>query len=193
MTDPLDALGVPDPPARVDPAFAAGLRERIRSILEGEAMTPTTDQTGALPWPETLPADEVPEPSLSPYLAIPDAARAVGWYAAVFDAKLAGEIYETEAEGQQVITHVGLVIGDSLLMFAEARVAEEYIAGETGRPVGGAPSADSLSVRVADVDATLVRAAELGAEITRPPRDEPYGRTGAMIDPFGRRWLVQSG
>jgi uncharacterized glyoxalase superfamily protein PhnB len=47
-------------------------------------------------------------------------------------------------------------------------------------------------VVVADVDATLARAAELGAEITRPPRDEPYGRTGAMVDPFGRRWLVQA-
>jgi len=23
-------------------------------------------------------------------------------------------------------------------------------------------------------------------------RDEPFGRTGAMVDPFGRRWLVQS-
>ena len=192
MSDPLDALAVPDPPARLDPRFAADLRERIRITLEGEAMRSTTDRTGVLPWPESLPDAELPRPSLAPYLAIPDARRAIGWYAAVFDARLAGEVYEEEEAGRSVITHAGLVIGNSMLMFAEARVAEQYVAAETGRPLSGGPSADSLVVVVADVDATLARAAELGAEITRPPRDEPYGRTGAMVDPFGRRWLVQA-
>jgi uncharacterized glyoxalase superfamily protein PhnB len=109
----------------------------------------------------------------------------------VFDARLAGEVYQTEEGGRRLVSHAGLVIGNSLLMFAEAQVAEEFVAGETGRPVGGS-SADSLVVQVSDVDATLARAAALGAEVTRPPRDEPYGRTGAMVDPFGRRWLVQA-
>jgi uncharacterized glyoxalase superfamily protein PhnB len=155
-------------------------------------MTSFPDPSAPLAWPETLPEAELPRPSLSPYLAIPQARRAIGWYAAVFDAKLAGEVYETEEGDQRLITHAGLVIGNSLLMLAEAQVAEEFIAGETGRPVGGS-SADSLAVQVSDVDATLAHAAELGAEITRSPRDEPYGRTGAMVDPFGRRWLVQDG
>ena len=149
------------------------------------------DLTQSLAWPETLPASEAPTPSLSPYLAIPEARRAIGWYAAVFDAKLVGDVYEDEVGGQRLISHAGLAIGDSILMLAEASVPEESVAGETGRPVGGR-SADSLSVRVADVDATLALAAELGAEITRVPRDEPYGRTGAMVDPFGRRWLVHA-
>jgi uncharacterized glyoxalase superfamily protein PhnB len=192
MTDPLDALRVPDPPARADPAFVADLRERVRTVLEGEAMTSTTDPSVPLAWPETLAEADLPRPSLSPYLAVPNADRAIGWYAAVFDAKLAGEVFEVEEGDRRLITHAGLVIGNSLLMFAEAQVAEEFIAGETGRPVGGS-SADSLVVQVADVDVTLARAKELGAEITRPARDEPYGRTGAMVDPFGRRWLVQSG
>lgn len=192
MSDPLDALAVPDPPARPDPAFVAALRGRIRTLLEGTAMTPTPDPTSALPWPETLPDASLPQPSLSPYLAIPSARRAIGWYAAVFDARLAGEVYEDEVAGERLITHAGLVIGNSLLMLAEASVAEQYVAGETGRAVSGGPSADSVVVAVPDVDAVLARAAELGAEITRAPRDEPYGRMGAMVDPFGRRWLVQA-
>jgi uncharacterized glyoxalase superfamily protein PhnB len=142
-------------------------------------------------WPDTLPESEAPGPDMAPYLAIQDAVRAIGWYGAVFDARLVGEVFEDHAEGRRLITHASLAIGDSLLMLAEARVAEDYIAAETGRPVGGR-SADSVWVRVADVDATLARAAELGAEITRPAREEPFGRTGAMVDPFGRRWLVQS-
>ena len=154
-------------------------------------MTENAAPADPLDWPETLTEAQAPQPSLSPYLAIPDARRAIGWYAAVFGAKLVGDVYEDEAGGQRLITHAGLAIGDSLLMLAEASVAEEYVSGEIGRRVGGR-SADSLSVRVTDLDATLARAAELGAEITRASRDEPYGRTAAMVDPFGRRWLVHA-
>lgn len=137
-------------------------------------------------WPDVLPADEVPQRTLSSYLAIPEARRAIGWYGVVFGARLAGPPYEDDGK----ITHAGLVIGDSVLMLADADVVEQHVATETGRAV--AASADTMSVVVDDVDSTLERAAAHGATITRPPRDEPYGRTGAMVDPFGRRWLVQA-
>ena len=149
-------------------------------------MTEASEQ--AETWPEMVPEAELPQPTVSAYLALPDARRAIGWYGAVFGARLTGPPYEDQGQ----ITHAGLVIGDSILMFAEASVAEEYVAGEIGTRIRSGPSADSLSVVVPDVDATLERAAQLGAEITRPPRDEPYGRTAAIVDPFGRRWLVQS-
>jgi uncharacterized glyoxalase superfamily protein PhnB len=29
-----------------------------------------------------------------------------------------------------------------------------------------------------------------GAHLERPVRDEPYGRTGVIVDPFGHRWIV---
>ena len=139
-------------------------------------------------WPEVLAETELPEPTLSAYLAVPRAREAIGWYGAVFGARLAGQPYEESG----LITHAGLIIGDSVLMLAESRVAEEHVATETGRPVQSGPSADALHIVVPDVDATLDLAARHGAEITRPARDEPYGRTGAMVDPFGRRWLVQT-
>ena len=63
-------------------------------------MEPTADLTQPLAWPEILQEAEGPTPSLSPYLAIPDARQAIGWYAAVFDAKLVGDVYEDGAGGQ---------------------------------------------------------------------------------------------
>jgi uncharacterized glyoxalase superfamily protein PhnB len=182
MTDPFNVLQHTDVAAPVDAAFAARLGERLhRALAEPEERTMTDVDA----WPEIVPDSQVPRHTLSPYLALPDARRAIGWYAAVFGARLAGPPYEDGG----MITHAGLVIGDSLLMFSEQSAVEQYVAGESGQTVS--PSGDTLSITVADVDATLQRAAANGADITRPPRDEPYGRTGAMVDPFGRRWLVQ--
>ncbi len=190
MADPFAILRHTDRPAAVDPSFADRLRERVTDVLTRSrgaiSMTDVSDQVET--WPEFVPESELPHPTVSAYLAIPDARRALGWYAVVFGARLAGPPYE---DGGQ-ITHAGLVIGDSIVMLAEASVAEEYVAGETGRAIRTGLSADNLVVVVPDVDATLALAAQRGADVTRPPRDEPYGRTGAMVDPFGRRWLVQS-
>jgi uncharacterized glyoxalase superfamily protein PhnB len=54
----------------------------------------------------------------------------------------------------------------------------------------GVPStADSLLVRVEDVDAHFERAQRLGATIVHEPADYPYGeRQYTAEDPAGRRW-----
>ena len=131
-------------------------------------------------WPEVVAEADLPEPTLSAYIAVPQARAAIGWYGAVFGARLAGQPYEESG----LITHAGLIIGDSVLMLAESRVAEEYVATETGRPVQTGPSADALHIVVPDVDATLDVAARHGAAITRPRATSLYGRMGAMVD----RW-----
>jgi PhnB protein len=46
---------------------------------------------------------------------------------------------------------------------------------------------------VADVDAVVARAVELGATLKRAPEDQFYGdRDGFIIDPFGHGWTVAS-
>jgi PhnB protein len=46
---------------------------------------------------------------------------------------------------------------------------------------------------VEDVDATMARAAELGATVKRAPENQFYGdRDGFLIDPFGHGWTVAS-
>lgn len=48
----------------------------------------------------------------------------------------------------------------------------------------------SLNVQVPDVDATVQRAVDRGAQLIRPVGDNPYGRMGVLRDPFGHRWMV---
>jgi PhnB protein len=51
----------------------------------------------------------------------------------------------------------------------------------------------SIMIYVPDVDATVARAAELGAEVKEQPSDFVSGdRFGAFLDPFGRRWAVMT-
>ena len=52
------------------------------------------------------------------------------------------------------------------------------------------PHSHSLHLQVDDVDGTVRRAADEGAEIVRQPADEPYGRVATLIDPFGHRWML---
>jgi hypothetical protein len=43
-----------------------------------------------------------------------------------------------------------------------------------------------------DPDAAVRRAVEFGTELERPIANQPYGRTGVSIDPFGHRWMIQA-
>ncbi|AYG02106.1 VOC family protein [Gryllotalpicola protaetiae] len=51
----------------------------------------------------------------------------------------------------------------------------------------------SIMIYVPDVDTTIARASELGAEVKEQPSDFVSGdRFGAFVDPFGRRWAVMT-
>ncbi len=177
MTDPLDVLREPLPPVDPDPAFANALRARLeRAVLElrGDTMSTTSSatDTAELAW----------GPALAPYIAVDDARRALEWYGEVFDAERRGEPY-VMPDGR--IGHAELGIGDAVLMLAD-EYPEEGLLGPKAR---GGPSM-SLHVQVPDVDATVQRAVALGAELTRPVTDQPYGRMGVFVDPFGHRWNI---
>lgn len=183
MTDPLDALRHPIEPVDPDPGFAAALRAQLeRALLEptGAVMsseTPTPSATrdpAELAWP----------PALTPYIAVADARRALDWYVDVFRAERRGEPY-VMPDGS--IGHAELGIGDAVLM-----LAEEYPEEGVRAPVQGSGNSVSLHVQVPDVDATVRRAQEGGADVLRQPADQPYGRTGVIRDPFGHRWMVQT-
>ncbi len=70
-----------------------------------------------------------------------------------------------------------------------------------GRPVGGAyripdqapaelPPYWMVDFAVTDADATVARAQELGARVTMPATDTPYGRFASLIDPQGGAFSV---
>jgi uncharacterized glyoxalase superfamily protein PhnB len=122
--------------------------------------------------------------TLTPYVAVRDGRRALAWYVDVFAARLSREP-AVLPDGR--IGHSEIVIGDSVLMLSE-EFPELDVLGPKSR--GG--STCTLVLAVPDADRTIERAVAAGARLERPPRDEPYGRTGVIHDPFGHRWMVQT-
>jgi len=176
MSDPLEQLREPLAAIEPDPNFAARLRRQLQDALldrPGGAMSDTeTANHEDLAWP----------PTLTPYIAVADARRAIDWYVDVFKGQRRGDPY-VMPDGS--IGHAEVGIGDSVLMLSEP--SSEV---PVRQPAPGAPHSHTLHVQVDDVDATARRAAGQGAEVEREPVDEPYGRVAVVIDPFGHRWLL---
>ena len=120
--------------------------------------------------------------SLTPYLIVDGADRALSWYSLAFGAR---ELMRLKApEGR--VGHAEMEIGDSRFMLADEAPAHDARAPGAfgGSPVG-------LHLYVPDVDATIARAVAIGAEVKSQPQDKFYGdRMGTVIDPFGHIWHV---
>jgi PhnB protein len=131
-----------------------------------------------------MPAKPIPEGyhTLTPYLAVDDAAQAIEYYKKVFGATERGRM---DAPGGK-IGHAELQIGDSFLMLADA------FPQSTTRPpkeLGGTTS--SVFLYVEDVDAVVQRAVDNGATITMDVADQFWGdRFGSVMDPFGHSWSI---
>ena len=83
------------------------------------------------------------------------------------------------------IGHAELAIGDAVLM-----LSSPWLEGGVDAPEPGRLHSHSLHLQVDDVDGTVRRAADEGAEIERQPEDQPYGRVATLLDPFGHRWML---
>jgi PhnB protein len=122
--------------------------------------------------------------SVTPYLIIRGAARALDFYRAAFGAV---EKARLEAPGG-TIGHAEMRIGDSNVMLADEMPQMGYTGPESH---GGTPV--SLHLYVEDVDRVFARAVEHGATVVRPVADQFYGdRTGTVRDPFGHIWTVST-
>ena len=118
--------------------------------------------------------------SVTPYLMVRDAARAIAFYRDAFDAH---EVMRFNgADGR--IAHAEVTIGDSHVMLADE--TPEFVGPQT---LGGAGI--SLMLYVDDVDATFARAVAAGGTVRRPVADQFYGdRVGTLADPFGHVWSI---
>ncbi len=121
-------------------------------------------------------------PTLSPAIAVNDAAKAIDFYKAAFGAT---ERYRLIEPASGKIGHAEIMIRDALIM-----LAEEYPAyNKTPRTLGG--TTVKLGLMSDNVDADFARAVKAGAEVIRELTDEFYGhRTGSLRDPFGHEWTL---
>ncbi len=131
-----------------------------------------------------MPVKPVPDGyhSVTPYLIVRGAARAIEFYGRAFGAVELMRMPQPDGR----IGHAELRIGDSPVMLADEH---PEIGARSPETVGGSPV--TLMLYVPDVDATVARAVAAGARVTRPVADQFYGdRSGAVADPFGHLWFV---
>jgi PhnB protein len=119
--------------------------------------------------------------SVTPYLIVKGAAKAIDYYKKVFGAT---EIMRMPGPNGTVM-HAEIKIGDSVIMLADEQQ------GNFRSPEGLGGSPVSLMVYVEDVDKTFKQAISSGAKETRAVQDQFYGdRSGNLVDPFGHVWTV---
>ena len=120
--------------------------------------------------------------TLTPYLVVDGAAKALDWYKRALGAQ---ETFRMEAPGGK-IGHAEMRLGDSVFMLADAHAES---GARSPQQLGGSPV--SLLIYVPDVDAVVDRAIKAGGKLFAPVEDKFYGdRMGAVQDPFGHRWYV---
>jgi PhnB protein len=120
--------------------------------------------------------------SVTPYLAVDGAARAIEFYKQAFGAT---EVMRMAAPGGK-IGHAEIRIGDSRIMLADEYPDMDF---RSPKAYGGSPV--GLHLYVEDVDAVARQAVAAGAREVRPVKDQFYGdRTGSFEDPFGHVWHI---
>jgi PhnB protein len=120
--------------------------------------------------------------TLTPYLAVEDAAEAIEYYKRAFGAK---ERLRMETPDGS-IGHAELEIGDSLVM-----LSDEFPQGSTRSPKELGGTCAGVFLYVEDADAVVKRAVDAGATVTMEVADQFWGdRFGSITDPFGHSWSI---
>src|SRR3954470_8067206 len=106
--------------------------------------------------------DPVPEDfhTITPYLVVRDAERAIEFYERAFGAR---ELYRNLAPDGRSVIHSELLLGDSRLF-----INEEFPDFGQHSPHHYGGSAVTLHLYISDADACFKRAIEAGAEVTVP-------------------------
>jgi len=120
--------------------------------------------------------------TVTPYLIIKGAAKAIEYYKSVFGAAVVVRMDGPDGR----IGHAELKIGDSYIMLADEFPEMGHRSAES---IGASPV--SLLVYIPDCDQVVAKAVAGGAKILKPVADQFYGdRTGFIQDPFGHLWSV---
>ena len=122
--------------------------------------------------------------SVTPYMALRDAAGAIDFYRRAFGAELVMKLDMPDGK----IAHAELRIGDSIVMLSEEN--EEW-GNKSPQTLGGSPM--FLMIYVPDVDAAFAKAIAVGATEVRAVADQFYGdRSGTLKDPYGYQWTLST-
>ena len=120
--------------------------------------------------------------TLTPFLTVRNATRAIEFYKQAFGAVERGVMKGPDGK----VMHAELKIGDSLIMLSDEFPEFGALSPES---IGG--SAMGLHIYVDGVDAAFDRAVKAGAHVEMPVMDQFWGdRYGKLTDPFGHKWSI---
>lgn len=120
--------------------------------------------------------------SITPYLIVNNAAKAIDFYKKAFGAK---EMVRMDRPGGK-IGHAELKIGDSKVMLADEC---PEMGARSPKAYGGC--AVSMHFYTKAVDSMVAQAVSAGAKLLRPVENMFYGdRAGAVQDPYGHQWYI---
>jgi PhnB protein len=118
--------------------------------------------------------------SLTPYLVVNGAAKAIDFYQRAFGAKTITKMDRPSGK----IVHAELKIGDSMLMLADEMPGTEGRSKAANCGIG-------LFLYVQNVDSVFQQAVSAGAKVEMAVEDMFWGdRYGKLTDPFGYSWSV---
>lgn len=122
--------------------------------------------------------------SVTPYLIIKDAAKAIDYYKKAFGAEEVGRISMPDGK----VGHCELQIGNSRIM-----LSDELPEWGNKSPISLGGTSVGLCIYTESVDDVFKRAIEAGGKVDQnmEVKEQFYGdRSGTLIDPFGHRWTI---
>lgn len=119
---------------------------------------------------------------VSVYLMVDNGNAALDFYRRAFGAEVI-ETYPHEGK----LGHATIRINGSDVMLSD-EFPEELTGTRSPKSLGGTTCTVSLAVD--DADTWFERARNAGSVVIRPLKDEFYGRSGKLRDPFGHTWGI---
>src|SRR5438067_10975756 len=120
--------------------------------------------------------------TVTPYLVIDGASKAIEFYKRAFGAK---EI-DRSPMPDGTLMHATIRIGDSVIM-----MSDEFPGGDSKSPTHAGATTVNLHINAKDVDKLWNQALNAGAKPTLPLENQFWGeRYGKLQDPFGHIWSV---
>jgi PhnB protein len=124
-------------------------------------------------------------PRVAAKIAARDAAAAIAFYTEMFGAKERFRLAQPDGR----IAHAELEFGSDGLLI----ISDRFEGWSTTPDELEGRSTVVLHLYVEDVDATVQRAVDAGAQLLLSPADQFYGdRSGRVTDPFGHVWLIST-
>jgi PhnB protein len=123
--------------------------------------------------------------SVTPYLIVKEAARAIDFYKKAFGAVELMRMPQPDGK----IAHAEIKIGNSPIMLADEPPESSALGARSPQTLGH--SSVIIALYVDDVDAMAREAVATGAKLLIPVKDQFYGdRSGRLLDPFGHVWII---